>query len=162
MYEAGHSYGIKNSEDIAAIRIFLDFLMESSSRKMPEFTDIVGNSGHTIEVAEGDILSFEVIAEAYKNAPVTYYWQQTGLDGIFSSTQTSTTSYTVEKLPNGVKEKKGIIYVQATDPCGRNNILSYPVKIKSSSKLLITNPMIHQIIKRTEDSNSKQEKMISR
>ena len=130
LYEAGHEYKGTTAADVAAKRIFLNFLFDGSTRKLPEFT----HTSHALdenELSEGEKINFEVLAKGYGDAVVTYQWSQTSLNGTFSSINTSSTEYTAESLPAGTLSKTGTITIIATDPCGRSNVLTYPIIIKS-------------------------------
>ena len=130
LYEAGHQYKNTTAADVAAKRIFLNFLFDGSSRKLPEFTH-TSHALDKIELSEGEKINFEVLAKGYGDAVITYQWSQTSLNGTFSSINTSSTEYTAESLPAGTLSKTGTITIIATDPCGRSNVLTYPIIIKS-------------------------------
>lgn len=128
MYEAGHSYAGTDPASIAAQRIFLNFLFEGSSRKLPEFTSI-SPEPDKLTLYEGQTIDFNVLAKGDDNVEVTYQWSQASLDGTFSSTNTPSTTYTAELLSSGVLSKQGTITIVVADPCGRKNILTYPITI---------------------------------
>lgn len=129
MYEAGHDFGGSSPENVAATRIFLNFIFDASSNKLPQFNEVLAHPSNII-LKPGESVALNVSATAYDNTAIGYQWTQSDLNGSFSSSNNSSTSYTAETLPVGVNEKSGVITISATDPCGRKNTFSYVLTVK--------------------------------
>lgn len=131
MYEAGHSFDGTSAANVSAMRAFLNFVFDGSSNKLPQFTEVIAQPSEGIIIQSGQTLNLNTTATGYAGVTTTYQWTQQGLNGTFSSTNTSATVYTAETLPTGSTDKSGTITLTATDPCGRPNVFTYPVTIKA-------------------------------
>ncbi len=127
MYEASHDFGGTTAAEVGAQRAFLNFMIFAASKKSISFTStsiptsFANNSSTTTTLG---------ISVSSGTPPYTYQWGSSISGASFGSPTSATTTF---KLPPGLAKKDGLITVQVTDACSRQNFLSQPITITSSA-----------------------------
>lgn len=126
MYESGHDLDGTGVSDIAAQRVFFNFLFFASARKALDLTASTAGS-NVINVPDNGATTTVSVATNGGAPPYNYKWTSTNPHVKFGDDTKPTTTVNINNgnAPSGAKES-GIITVKVNDACGKKNFLARP------------------------------------
>jgi len=126
MYEAGHSHLKGTTSDGPALRAFLNFSFFQVQPKAPQLGTVSGLTGGQT-ITQASPLSLSITASSpLTGITFTYQWVSSVAGGLFSPSNTASTTYTP---PAVVSNTPCTITCIVTDNCGRKSFQSVPVTI---------------------------------
>ncbi len=124
-YQASHNFIGTGSNNVAAIRMFLNFSFYTLREKaVASVTNSL--SGVPTEMKAGTTYTGFSGTASGNGGPFTYQWL-VSIGGTFSNATSATTSYTPDASITSSTD--GVITCIATDACGRKSIASVPITI---------------------------------